>query len=325
MISVGIIGTGGMGRVHANHYRRLPNVKLYAFDENPEALKAYCDQFPAEPCASQAELIAKADSVDVCLPTDLHQSVALTVIAAGRHVFVEKPMARTSAECRTMIEAAAKAGVQLAPGHVVRYFAEYRRAHDLVVSGKIGTPAAARCRRGGKAPMGASGWFRDFERSGGVLFDLGIHELDWLHWTLGEVTSINARSVAFTKQPFADGDYGLATLTHANGAISHVEATWMDPAGFRVTFEVCGNEGMIQYDSRNNAAVRTTTNSGVFTENSLTPDQDPYYLQFSGWIDALSNGTAYAVTPADGFAAVAIAEAAIKSAKSGTSVVPEKL
>ncbi|MBL8047425.1 MAG: Gfo/Idh/MocA family oxidoreductase [Chthonomonas sp.] len=327
MINVGIVGTGGMGRVHANHYRRMPNVQLFAFDANPDALKAYGEQFPTvQTCASFEELLSKSDSVDVCLPTDLHQEIGLKVIAAGRHVMIEKPLARTTAECRTLIEAASKAGVQLAAGQVVRYFAEYRRAHELVAASRVGRVTAARLRRGGKAPTGAGGWFRDFERSGGVLFDLAIHDFDWLSWTLGEVVSVNARAVAFSKQPFADGDYGLATLCHASGAVSHVEATWMDPAGFRVTMEVCGTDGMIQFDSRTTAAVRATNLAGTtFTDNSLTPDQDPYFRQFSSWIAALETGTPYEITPAEAFSAVAIAEAAIESAKKGTSVVPEKL
>lgn len=313
-----------MGRVHSNHYRHLPHVKLAAYDANPEALDAFCSNYSVTACHSLDELFDHSDVVDVCLPTDLHYEIGLKAIAAGKHVLLEKPMARTTQECRELLQAAREAKVQLAPGHVVRYFADYERAHNLVVSGAIGRPGAARCRRGGKAPVGSAGWFRDATRSGGVLLDLAVHEFDWLSWTLGDVTSVMAQSVAFSGQE-AVGDYGLATLTHAGGAVSHVEATWMDPAGFRMTFEVCGSEGMIQYDSRTSVAVRTSNEKGTFTDNNLAGNQDPYFRQLSTWVSCVQSGEPYAVRPEDGFKAVAIAEAALQSAQAGKVVVPATL
>src|SRR5204863_4959008 len=143
-------------------------------------------------------------------------------------------------------DAAAKANVPLMPGQVVRFFAEYATGNRLVKEGKVGKPAAARTRRGGLAPMGSHGWFQDYQRSGGVLLDLAVHDFDWLRWTLGEVKHLYSRSVGVA----TDGgpDYALTVLTFESGAVAHVESTWMDPSGFRTAFEVCGSEGMIQFD-----------------------------------------------------------------------------
>ncbi|MCE9560362.1 MAG: Gfo/Idh/MocA family oxidoreductase [Armatimonadetes bacterium] len=321
MIRVGVVGTGGMGKVHANHYRKIVGVELHAFDVVPDALAAYCDQFDAVPASSYADLVGKCDLIDVCLPTDLHLPYALEAIAAGRHVFIEKPMAGSFADAVKMMEAAEKADVKLVPGHVVRYFKDYQKGHDLVVAGAVGIPAAIRTRRGGKAPMGSGGWFRDATRSGGVLFDLAIHEFDWLRWTIGEVKSVNARSVAFSSEVAVDGDYGLATLEFESGAIAHVEATWLDPAGFRTTFEVCGSEGMIEYDSRHNVALRTTSGTGAWTDSGIVAGDDPYFNQLSAFVSVVSDLPHLPVTALDGVMAVSIAESAIQSAKTLRPVV----
>lgn len=319
---MGVIGTGGMGNVHTNHYNKMSDVTVVAWDVDPERLRAFCERHGAAAASSMDDLLSRADAVDVCLPTDLHLDVASQAFAAGKHVLVEKPMCGNVADCITLIERAEKAGVKVVPGHVVRFFKEFRTGHDLVASGKIGTPGAARTRRGGKAPMGSEGWFRDVKRSGGVLLDLAVHDFDWLRWTLGEVTEVYARSVALSGTTDAPGDYALATLKFANGAVAHVEATWMDPAGTRATFEVCGSEGMIEFDSRVNNALRTTHDGGTFTDNALAGHDDPYFCQLSAAMKTFFEGAKPEVTAHDGLAAVAIAEACLESAGSGLWVKP---
>ena len=217
------------------------------------------------------------------------------------------------------------------PGQVVRYFPEFRKGHALVRDGKVGKPAAAHTRRGGLAPRGGAGdWFMDHARSGGVLLDLAIHDFDWLRWTLGEVTSVYSRSVG--AQTGSGADYALTTLAFDDGAVAQVEATWMDPSGFRTTFEVCGSEGMIEYDSRNTPTLRThigppkegqpARRGG--NEAPLLPSDDPYYHQLKGFLDAVRTGTPPPVTGFDGLMAVSIGLAAIESAKTGHAIRPAR-
>ena len=172
-------------------------------------------------------------------------------------------------------------------------------------------------------PTGEGGWFKDISRSGGILLDLAIHDFDWLRWTLGEVTLVFANSVGHTK-PGYPGDYALTTLSFENGAVGHVEATWMEPGPSRVTFEVCGSEGMFEYDNRINPVLRTTNDSGSFTESPLLPADDPYYNQLRSFVDAVTNNTTPPVSALDGLAAVAIARAAIESAETGRPIKPAR-
>lgn len=323
MMKVGILGAGGMGNVHARQYRKMSDVELHFFDPLPDKSEQYAKQWEANPHSSPEELISAVDVVDVCLPTDLHVEAALRSISAGRAVFVEKPLARTLVDCRTLIEAADKGNVPLMVGQVVRFFPDFAKGHQLVAAGKIGTPSAARTRRGGTAPMGSRGWFQDYERSGGVLLDLAVHDFDWLRWTLGEIKHLYSRSVGI--QAGSGPDYALTTLTFHSGAVAHVEATWMDPSGFRTTFEVAGSQGLIQHDSRQNVALRTSVDGRIFNDGAISPTDDPYYVELRSFLNAVKGGSTPPVTGYDGAMAVSIALAAIESAKSGQVVVPEAI
>jgi len=317
---IGLLGAGGMGRTHARQYGRRGDVELLVHDRDPQRGRALAEANNGTPVDSVEELLSKADAIDVCLPTPLHTEYGLRAIAAGRAVLVEKPLAKTFEEGLSLVEAAEKANVPLMTAQVVRFFPDFARGHQLVKSGAVGTPAAARVRRGGGTPTGTEGWFQNLEMSGGVLLDLAIHDFDWLRWTLGEVAFLYSRSVGF--QDGHAPDYALTTLTFDSGVVAHVESTWMDPTGFRTTFEVAGSKGLIEHDSRSNAFLRTATKEGVWTDGGVTPTDDPYYLEIDGFVNALKNGTEVPVPGREGLAALAISLAAIESAKTGRVVKP---
>lgn len=322
MRTVGILGAGGMGKTHARHYNNIGGVSLHAFDVDEERLRAYCDETGAEPAQSADDLLHKAEIVDICLPTHLHAELAEKSLGMGKHTLCEKPMARSVADCAKIVEAAEKSRAVFMPAQVVRYFPEFRRAHEMVKSGAVGEPAAIRTRRCGRHPQGAGGWFSDYALSGGVIMDLAVHDFDWIRWTFGEAERV-----------FADGidhrwptglDYALVTITLESGALAHTEASWADPGGFRAAFEVCGSEGFLEHDNRWSPPLRTVNDKGTFAESPMAPGDDPYYLQLKAFLGAVETGSEPPVTAIDGLRAVAIAEAALESAKSGKPVKPAR-
>jgi predicted dehydrogenase len=238
-------------------------------------------------------------------------------------------MASTVADCALLIEAAERAGTLLMPAQVVRFFPEFAHGSAIVRSGAIGRPAVARTRRGGRAPMGQDGWFRDLSRSGGVILDLAIHDLDWLRWTLGEVVEVYARSVVGqvmsgrAPQTPSFGDFALIALVFESGAISHTEASWMDPSGFRTMFEVSGSGGMIEFDSRLVPNLRTHTAEGSIAETALDGGDDPYFRQIQGFLAAVQGKASLPVSGYDGLMAVSLGRAAIESARTGLCARPE--
>lgn len=321
-MKVGILGAGGMGNVHARHLSRLPGVQVEVFDTDTEKAGALAERWGCSRSDSDQDLLRGADAIDICLPTHLHFEVGKSALEMGKPTFIEKPLASNVQQARTLIELASKREVMLAVGHVVRYFPEFRRARDLVKSGAIGTPSVARTRRGGLAPK--SPWFADYSVSGGVLLDLAIHDFDWLRWTLGEVASVYARSVGFSRGTWPD--YALSTLTLESGAIAHVESTWMDPGGGRVTFEVCGSGGMIEHDSRRTQTLRTSiSGSATAQESPQDSADDPYFNQLRNFVECVSADLPPAVPGEEGFRSLAVAIAAVESAKTGKPVRPASL
>lgn len=308
-MKVAIVGAGGMGRVHAAKYASMPDVELLWLDRDPERT------LPHGRRATEDEALT-ADVVDVCLPTDLHREWGERAMIAGAAVFMEKPLARTLEDGLALVETSERTGRPLMPGHVVRFFAEYEAAHRMVRAGRVGEVATARLRRGGGMPKG-TGWFADPARSGGVLLDLAVHDFDWLLWTFGPVERVTARAASLSPNPPATGDHAVATLRHASGVLSHVEATWMDPGGFRTEIEVAGREAVLEWDSSRTPPVRTVTSDSRFVDGALAPSDDPYYRELRGFLDAVASGTPPPVTAREGLAALRVALAAVESARRG--------
>lgn len=327
-MKVGVLGAGKMGGVHARQYARMTDVELYIHGKDGAATNDLCSETGAHACRSVEEVLQQVDVVDVCLPTDLHLQAVLQALDHKRPTITEKPMARTLPECRQMIRASEESDVALGVAHVVRTFPEHRLARTKVLAGELGKVASVLMRRGGTAPVGSEGWFQDFDRSGGVFLDLAVHEFDWLLWTLGPCTLVSANSVVLGRRvngAEVPGDYGLATLSFASGAVAHVEATWLDPGGFRTVLEISGSEGCLEFDSRSEPVLRTSTEQSSNHESRMAADDDPYYLELEAFLQSVQDGIAPPVTCREGAAAVAVAEAAIKSARSGQPVVPEQV
>lgn len=320
MKRIGILGAGGMGGTHARHYASLGKAEIGVFDVDAEKRNGLAERHGLATFDTEEALLAWADAVDICTPTPLHAAQAERAIASGKGILIEKPLAGTLDEARRIVESANRSGTPLMVGQVVRFFPEFARANKLVKDGKVGRPAAIRMRRGGGPPR--SEWFLDHTKSGGILVDLAVHDFDWLRWTFGEVAFLYARSVGAKTN--RGPDYALTTLTFESGAVAHVESTWMDPAGGRVTLEVCGSEGMIQFDSRTTASLRTHAGPAPRLESPLSPEDDPYRNQLAAFVRYLE-GAEPPVTGEDGFMALSIGLAARESALSGRVVVPEKL
>lgn len=319
---IGIAGAGGMGNVHARHLTRMPDVELYFYELDPARSNEFGMKYGAIPCASLESLVKAVDIVDICLPSDLHLRTALVAINAGKSLFIEKPVTRTCEEGRRLLSEARKAKVKVGVGQVVRYFPEFRTGHKLVKEGKVGTPSSARTHRGGGMPGKGAAWFADHKKSGGVLIDLAIHDFDWLRWTLGEVSFLFSRSVGATTQ--SGPDYALTTLTFDSGVVAHVESTWMDPSGFRTSYEICGDGGMIDFDSRQSATLKTSNSTGTVSESPYDSADDPYYNELKDFVGAITKGEEPPVTLQDGLMALSIAEAAVESAQTGKVIKPSR-
>lgn len=331
---VAVIGAGGMGGQHCRSWRDMPEAEIVAVlalsraEAAPAAKAAGCPAFGADEFDALLRQ-SRPDIVDVCVPTPVHRHYVERAAEAGRSVFVESPLARTLADCDAIVATIERTGVPLMAGHVLRFFPEYAAAKRLVDAGGIGAPVAIRTARLAGFPRSASGstWRGDPVQSGGVALDLIIHDFDWLRWTFGPVSRVFARGLYGRPEYAGQMDYALVTLRFASGAVAHVTGSWAHPGGFRTTLEVAGDGGLIEYDSARAAPLTLSAyapaGSGggtVVTENPLSPQEEPYFLELSAFVQALSDGVPPPVSVYDAREAVRIALAALESMETGKAV-----
>lgn len=320
-LTVVVVGAGGMGSTQARSFARIPGVTLSAVvDIDVPKASAVAANYASAAFETVDAMLSSGtpDIAVVAIPTDAHIDAALQLIDAGCHVLVEKPLALTLSDADRLV-AAVPSGRTVAVGQCVRFFPEYAKAKALVDSGAVGAPAAIRCRRGGGFPSW-SPWFADPGRSGGVIFDLGVHEFDWLLWCFGPVERVYARSLTDRLDSTDPRDYALVTLRHRSGAISHVECCWADPTTGYTAYEVAGDNGLLTHDSRKASTLTRSSRSGKSSLAPLIPDDDPYHRQAEAFVDAVHGKSTPIASVADGRAAVAVAAAAVESARTGKAV-----
>lgn len=331
-LRVGVIGAGFAGSTHARACLGIEGVVVAAITAEPSsdaaALAAECGA-RLEPDAASLCAAGDVDLVIIASPTDRHAEHALAAAGAGKHVFSEKPLARTLEQGRTMIDACARAGVSLAVGQVVRFFPEYRRAAEAIHSGALGRPALATLTRG-TFPVGdARPWYLDPARSGRVVLDLMLHDLDTVRWWFGEPARVTGRIMARdTDPPPPPGlDYALATLGYDDGPIVHLEASWAEHDGFRTGFEVRGSDGLLSHDSRAAAPLVTQRPAqreglpAVMPATTLT--ETPYRRQLREVTRRIVAGEPQLVDGREGLRSLALALTVLASAECGETLAWE--
>lgn len=326
-LRIGIIGAGLMGEWHAQRWRRLP-VKIAGFhDVSPNRATALADQFGATAYASLEDLVKNVDVVQICTPSIHHLEAVEVAAALGKHIFCEKPLARHGNEAQRIIEIAEAAGSRLFVGHVLRFFHQYRRAKQAIDAGDIGQPALIRAIRaaGHAAELGDRRWFADVTMTGGVAYEVSLHDIDFACWCLGPVKRVLARGLSYREDLPVVADHMLLVLQFAQGGIGHIEGNWMVTDGtFRQQFELLGDAGRISYDSAPSDALylslRGETNPFQLPEETMHADDDPYLLQLRHFLAALMDDSPFAIDPREALHALQVAEAATESMRESRSV-----
>ncbi len=330
-MKIGIIGVGAMGGTHAAAWRETKAEIVGFVATSEEHARPLAKQYGAKTYPDLAAMLPHIDVVDVCTPTHLHHEMVLQAATAGVDIICEKPLARTVAEGQEMIRACKDAGVKLLVAHVVRFFPEYVRAKQMVESGKLGDVAVVRLKRNVFRPRKIEdNWFLDFERSGGMILDLMIHDFDYARWVAGPVKTVFCKHIG--DPTVSPGDHALAILTHENGAISHVEGSWAyPPPTFRTQFEIAGSGGLLVHDSDASAPISVYRHKDEEDEAGEVPVpaspllESPYTTQLKAFYNHLVSDAPLPLTAADGLAALQIALAAIESTQTGRPISLEPL
>lgn len=325
MLRVGIVGAGFMGALHAAGWANTPARLAAVYSNYPEQTRRFAHEHNTTASDSLDALIQAVDVVDICTPTHLHHEITLKAAAAGKHVICEKPLARTAEQAESMIAACQQADVALLVAHVVRFFPEYAQAKTIVDQGELGRIGVVRLRRVSALPVWSQdNWLMDFDKSGGMMLDLMVHDFDYARWVAGEVESVFARNAAHT-MPGVARDYALVILRHTSGALSHVEGGWAYPPGmFRTALEIAGENGLIEHPSGSSAPLGihlAQTGDRPAAGVPTSPlSEDPYTTEIKHFYEVIVHHVEPRVTAADGLAALRIGLAAIESAQTGQRV-----
>ncbi len=275
-IRIGLIGYGGIGRVHAAAYRAIPfhyglpadsiSITGVATTREETARRAadeigcefYTDDYWA--------LLARGDidAVDICTPNNSHHEIVLAAAEAGVHVYCEKPLAMNVAEAADMARAVDAAGVKAQMTFNFRFFPAVARARQLMDEGYVGRVFSFRGRYHRSSYISSDkpmSWRLDRAiTGGGALFDLGAHVLDLLFFVLGDFAAVNGtldtlireRPVAAgsaEKAPVEVDDIALLHARLADGALGTVEVSRMGTGATNdLSFEIFGDQGAIRWD-----------------------------------------------------------------------------
>jgi predicted dehydrogenase len=346
-VGFGLIGSGYMGRTYAACLtRHVPNGRLVAVWGGRRAAPVAVE-FGVEAAPSFEALLDRpdVDAVIITSPHSAHRSQAEAAAAAGKHVYIEKPMALDVGACDTIIRACDAAGVQLTVNFVTRFRDAPLAMKRLVDDGTIGTIRMIEMRGAwtsfiledvideatGRVIIPRKDWAFD-PAEGSQFLDWGVHETDALRWLTGsEAVRAYAEYRTYGTPPPVDLS-AMVRYTMANGVMASLLMTYEVPPPGLVPNDVTriiGSEGIIEADHY--GAVRLGKGSSWevvaeqvafdFLGDYLDPNRlKGFAAQVEDFAGAIIDGREPAVTGADGRAAVEMVEAADRSAATGQAV-----
>jgi predicted dehydrogenase len=277
-IRIGLIGTGLMGRIHTNGYKRLGDffpeyeyrpVLQVACARREDKVKAFAEQWGYKHTETDwRAVIARddVDAIDICTPNDSHAEIAIAAAEAGKMILCEKPLSRTVEEGQKMVEAIEKAGVKNTVWYNYRRVPAVTLAKQIVDSGKLGRIFHFRSNFlqdwtiSPDVPQGGDAtWRLDADAAGsGVTGDLLAHCIDLAMWVNGGITDVSAMTETFIKErkdtagqvkKVGIDDASIFHCHFENGSLGLFEATRY-ARGHKAlfTFEINGENASIRWD-----------------------------------------------------------------------------
>jgi len=261
---IAVLGLGFMGSTHLKALKNIPQARLTAVVSGDEKKLAgdlsdiqgniggpgeKMDFSGVKKYRAIADALkdAEIDAVDICLPTHLHAPVAMDALRAGKHVLVEKPMALDGASADEMLRVAAASKRVLMTGQVLRFISSYRTTAEMVKSGSLGPVRSAFFRRRCAAPAWSK-WLANPAQSGGGVFDLLIHDVDYCLHLLGKPEAVSATGY----EDLAHGiDWILSQFYYPGIGTVAITGGWHHPKSypFSMEFTVVADGGTLDYSS----------------------------------------------------------------------------
>ena len=327
-VKYGVIGLGWFGEKHCEALSGIPDVELHSLCTRTKTrLKALAKEFGVRKTFTDYnEMLAdpELDAVSVVTMWDQHAAPTLAALKAGKHVFLEKPMASTMPDCRKIAKAAHATDRYFMVGHICRFNPRYAAAKAAIEEGSIGKIVSAYARRNIPAFV-----TEDILNKIGPIIGDGVHDTDLILWYTGaKVVSAYAQTVDVRGKKHPDLGWTMFRLD--SGATAVLENVWMlpDTTAFQIDerMEIIGTEGSIHIQE-------THPNFSVCSKDGWHSTDTTYWPELHGIrAGALRDELAYfarcvadgtpptIITPEESMAAVEACLAAEKSAATGKIV-----
>jgi myo-inositol 2-dehydrogenase/D-chiro-inositol 1-dehydrogenase len=253
-VNVGLVGTGRIGRLHAEHLAfRIPQANLLAVSDIVAEAAQRCAAALDVPTAVQDHraIMENPDieAVVICSSTDTHARMIEEAAAAGKHIFCEKPIDFDLARIDRALAAVENAGVKLQIGFNRRFDPNFKRVHDLIAEGKVGQPHILRITSRDPAPPP----IEYVKVSGGIFLDMTIHDFDMARYLVGsEVEEIYAAGGVLVDPAIGqagDIDTAVITLRFENGVVGTIDNSRQAVYGYDQRVEVFGSGGCVSADN----------------------------------------------------------------------------
>ncbi len=262
MVRVGIVGLGFMGKTHYEAYEKIGGARVVAIAD-ADAKRAGGDlsgvwgnigkgrpaQLPMDRIKGMTdyrEMLAmdEVDVVDICLPTPAHKEAAIAALTSGKHVLIEKPLARTSGDAQQIADAAANAEGLFMPAMCMRFWPQWAWLKQAVSDGRYGKVLAATFRRMASMPPG---WFHNGQMSGGALLDVHIHDTDFVYYLFGKPNAVSSRGYSKTTSEI---DHVLTQYIYDEVPVVYAEGGWClsDGSGFTMRYTVNFENATADFD-----------------------------------------------------------------------------
>jgi predicted dehydrogenase len=331
-VRVGVVGLGYWGPNLVRNLHELSSVEVRSVcDPRGDRLEVIERRYPSVTTYREFEDMLQdedLDAVAIATPVSTHFSLASAALLADKHVFVEKPLASSSAEASELTRLATARQLVLMPGHTFLYSPPVLAIRELISSGELGDPYFISMSR---VNLGLH------QSDVSVTWDLGPHDFSILRYWLDETPAhVSALSRGFVLPSIPD--VAFIGFEFASGVLAHVELSWLAPSKLRRTTLVC-SEKMIIYDDTSNEPVRIF-DSGVqlrdpesFGEYRLTyrtgaivsppiEATEPLSLELRDFCDAIVNGTTPRSSALLGLEVVRMVEAVDRSLAHNGARVP---
>lgn len=334
-VNVAVVGLGFMGTVHLNAYNRIPSSRIVALcgasripvngvlkglEGNITAPKALHFGPDVKVYRHFEELLTdpRVQLVDLCTPTALHAEQSIAALQAGKHVLCEKPVARTSAQARKIIKAAQSTAGFFMPAMCMRFWPGWSFLKKIVQEKTYGNVLAARFSRVSEAPTWSKETYAQTSQSGGALFDLHIHDTDFVQFLFGRPSAVFSTGV---KRFDGSIDHVSTQYLFPNGPPVLAEGSWLLNKGFNMSYLIFCEGATLEY------SLDRGENALCLSEKGQSPRivsiaGDGYLEEIRYMIDCIQmSRQPSVVTVQEGLSALEICEAEEKSINTG-QVVP---